>query len=84
LGDNWWKYLLIALLLAFLVYRILKWWIGGRPTFSTFPDIGTATVSDAAGLSIDSNVVLRPNVLQGEHLISSDAGMVKNVRREDV
>lgn len=84
LSDDWWKYLLIVLLLAYPAYKIAKWWAGPRPTIHTLPDLGTATVSDATGLSIDTNVVLRPNVLQGEHLVTSDAGVVKNVRRENV
>lgn len=84
LRDDWWKYLLIVLLLAYPAYRLGKWLAGPRPTIHTLPDLGTATVSDATGLSIDTNVVLRPNVLQGEHLVSSDAGVVKNVRRENV
>jgi hypothetical protein len=84
LRDDWWKYLLILLLLAYPAYKIGKWWAGSRPKIHTFPDLGTATVSDASGLTIDTNVVLSPNVSLGEHLVSSDADVVKSVRRENV
>ena len=72
------------LLLAYPAYKLGKWLAGPSPTIHTLPDLGTATVNHATGLSIDTNVVLRPNLLQGEHLVSSDAGVVKNVRRENV
>ena len=83
--DDWWKYLLLALPLAFVAYKFGKGWLGPRSTVRTFPDPGTATVTDAKGLAVNSQVILRPNVQEGQHNVSSDeAGLVKHVRRENV
>jgi PKD repeat protein len=83
--DDWWKYLLLALLLAFVAYRLGKWWLGPGSTVHTFADPGTATVTDAKGLAIDSQVILRPNLTEAQHDVSpGEAGLVKNVRRENV
>lgn len=83
--DDWWKYLLLALPLAFVAYKLGKGWLGQRSTVRTFPDPGTASVTDAQGLAINSQVILRPNLQEGQHHVSSnEAGLVKNVRRENV
>lgn len=83
-GGDWWKYLVLALPLALVAFVLGKKYLVGRPTIRTFPDHGTANVTDASGLVVDSRVE-RPNVLHGEHIVSSDdVSLVKNVRREDV
>jgi hypothetical protein len=84
-GSDWWRYLLLGLPLALLVFLVGKRFFVPRPAIRTFADPGTGSVTDSTGLVIDSQVVARPNVLQGEHLVSSDEDrLVKNVRREDV
>ena len=83
-GGDWWKYLVLALSLALVAFVLGKKYLVGRPKIRTFADPGTANVTDASGLVVDSRVE-RPNVLHGEHIISADdASLVKNVRREDV
>jgi len=84
-SGDWWKYLLIALPIALLAFIVGKRYLAPGPTIRTVPDPGTASVTDATGLVVDSRADLRPNVLHGEHIVSTDdASLVKNVRRENV
>jgi hypothetical protein len=84
-SGNWWQYLVLALPLALVALVLGKKYLGSRTTIRTFADPGTANVTDASGLVVDSRLDRRPNVLHGEHIVSSDdASLVKNVRREDV
>ena len=76
---------MLALPVALVALVLGKKYLASRPTIRTVPDPGTANVTDASGLVVDSRVDRSPNVLHGEHIVSTDdASLVKNVRREDV
>ena len=83
---NWWVYLLIALLLLFAAYKLWQWIAGPRPSVRAFADTGEGEViAGAKGLAIDSEVILRPNISEGEYLIhTDDPNLVKKLRRENV
>lgn len=85
LPDNWWVYLLIALLLTFVGYQTYKALLAPRTTFYASRDPGSAEVdASAKGLEINSQVLLRPNVSDAQYLVYSDDAIVKSVRRENV
>ncbi len=70
-GDwrNYWWLVIPLALIALIAGRKL---LAPRPSIRTVADPGAANVSEATGLAIDSQVVSRPNALDGEHSISSD------------
>lgn len=85
LPDNWWLYLLIALLLIFVAYQIYQSLLAPRTTFHASRDPGSAEVeATAKGLEINSQVLLRPNISEAQYLVYSDDAIVKSVRRENV
>ncbi len=84
-SGDWWKYLLIALPVVLLAFVVGKRYLAPGPTIRTVRDPGTASVTDATRLILDSRADQRSNVLHGEHLVSTDDGsLVKNVRSENV
>ncbi|MEK6283266.1 MAG: PKD domain-containing protein [Acidobacteriota bacterium] len=86
LPTNWWIYLAIALLLTFVAYQIYRALFVPRATFHANRDTGNSEVdAGAKGLSINSQVLLRPNVSEGHYLVHSDEpNIVRSVRRENV
>jgi PKD repeat protein len=85
LPNNWWLYLLLALLLTFVAYQTYRSLLAPRTTFHATRDPGDAEVDSAAkGLEISSQVLLRPNVSDAQYLVYSDDAIVRSVRRENV
>jgi PKD domain len=79
--DNWWKYLLIALLLIFLAYKAATFFLFPRPKFIPHPDPGNSRVGAEKPLSIDLQLGLDPNVTGGEYGIETpDGGLIKSER----
>jgi PKD repeat protein len=86
LPKNWWVYLLIALLLIFVAYQIYRSLFMPRATFHPTRDTGSSEVdAGAKGLTINSQVLLRPNLSEGQYLVHTDEGdIIRSVRRENV
>ena len=81
--DDWWKYLLIALLLL-VSYRVLKYFVAPRPTFVPHPDPGVSCVGTEKPLSIDFQLALNPNVTGGQYdLDAPDGGIIKSERKSN-
>jgi hypothetical protein len=88
LPDNWWVYLLILLLLLFVGYQLYRSLFVPRASFHPNLDMGSAEVDATAttkGLTITSQVLMRPNLSEGQYLVHTDEGnIVRSVRRENV
>lgn len=84
-GRNWWKYLLIALLIFFLGYRIYRLLFATRPTFRPLRDGGSSEVDEGTKpLAIDSQILLRPDIADGQFRVSTgEPDFVRSVRREN-
>jgi hypothetical protein len=76
------------LLLLFVGYQIYRSLFVPRASFHPNRDMGTSEVdatSATKGLSITSQVLLRPNVSEGQYVVDTDDGnIVRSVRRENV
>ena len=83
--DHWW-YLLPALLVPFVGYRALRSGFTPRPTVSFSPDAGHADVNDGMQpLSIDAEVILRPDIAEATYQITTDEpNLIRTVRRSNV
>lgn len=81
--KNLWKYLLIAAILLFLIYKASGLLFAAQPTFAAVSDPGASDLSDRkAGLPVDFQLVLNPNVSTGEYKIQSQGGsLVQNADR---
>jgi hypothetical protein len=84
-GQNWWKYLLVALLIAVVGYRTYRFLFAPRPTFSPVRDPGSSAVDEETkALAINAQILLRPDIADGEYRISTDEpNLVRSVRREN-
>lgn len=84
-SDDWWKYLLIVLLLAGGAYWAWTALVPPRPSFAAHPDLGGAEVNAGAQpLSIESQIILNPNVAEGQYLVyGEEPNIVRSVRRSD-
>ena len=84
-GRNWWKYLLIALLISFLGYRTYRFLFAPRPIFRPLPDAGSSEVDEGTKpLAINSQILLRPDIADGQFRVSTDEpDFVRSVRREN-
>ena len=82
--GNWWKYLIVALLISFVGYRTLRKIFAPRAIIRSCPDAGAAEVNDGMQpLAINSQVLLRPNIGAAEYEVHTDeANFVRSVRRE--
>jgi PKD repeat protein len=87
-SNNWWVYLLILLLLGFVGYQVYRSVFVPRASLHPNLDMGTAEVDATAatkGLSITSQVLMRPNLSGGQYSVQADEGnIVRSVRRENV
>ena len=86
LRNNWWVYLLIALLLLFVAFQFYKALFVPRTTFHANRDMGSSELDpESRGLSINSEVLLRRNVAEGQYMVHTDEpNIVRSVRRENV
>ena len=86
--NNWWVYLLILLLLGFVGYQLYRSVLVPRASFHPNLDMGSSEVDATAttkGLSITSQVLMRPNLSEGQYVVQTDEGnIVRSVRRENV
>lgn len=82
--ENWWKYLIVALLVSFVGYRTLRKLFAPRAIIRSCPDAGAADVNDGMQpLAINSQVLLRPNIAAAQYEVHTDeANFVRSVRRE--
>jgi PKD repeat protein len=83
--NDWWKYVLIALLIAGAAYwgRLLL--IRPTPSFRARPDSGASDINGGAqSLGIESQVILNPDVSEGQYLVYTDEpSIVRSVRRDN-
>jgi hypothetical protein len=81
--NNWWKYLLIAALILFLIYQVSGLLFVARPAFTPFADQGVSTVANSErGLPIDFQLLLNRNVSTGTYEVeTSEPRFVKNSDR---
>jgi hypothetical protein len=82
-SKNWWKYLLIAALILFLIYQLSGLLFVARPVFTSFADQGVSTVANSErGLPIDFQLLLNRNVSTGSYEVeTSEPRFVKNSDR---
>jgi hypothetical protein len=80
---RWWWLLLIPLL-GGGGYWAFKALFLPRPTFSARRDAGSSEVDAAEGLAIESQILLRPNIADGQYRVGVDEGnFIQSVRREN-
>jgi hypothetical protein len=78
---DWWKYLLLALLLIFLGYKTATFFLLPRPKFVPHLDPGVARVGAEKPLSIDLQLALDPNVTGGQYGLDTGGGsLIKSQR----
>ena len=78
---DWWKYLLLALLLIFLGYKAATFFLLPRPKFVPHLDPGVARVGSEKPLSIDLQLGLDPNVTGGQYGLDTGGGsLIKSQR----
>ncbi len=81
--SNWW-WLVLALLLLPIGYWLWKWVVGPSAIVAVHPDLGKAEVgAGATGFSIDSEILLRPDVSNAKYDVAMTEPVVKNLRREN-
>jgi hypothetical protein len=79
----WWWLLLIPLI-GGGGYWAFKALFLPRPTFSARRDAGSSEVDAAKGLAIESQILLKPNIADGQYRVGVDEGnFIQSVRRED-
>jgi hypothetical protein len=78
--GNWWKYLLLAALILFLIYQASGLLFVARPTFAAFSDPGVSALDERVpSLPIDFQLVLNRNVSTGAYAVETDEpSLVKN------
>jgi hypothetical protein len=82
--DDWWKYLLIALLLIYLGYKAATFFLLPRPKLVPHLDPGVARVDAEKSLSIDLQLALDPNVTGGQYGLDTEGGsLIKSERGSD-
>ncbi|HWN07787.1 MAG TPA: PKD domain-containing protein [Pyrinomonadaceae bacterium] len=85
LGQNWWKYLLILVLIAFVGYRTFKVLFAPRPTFRPVPDAGDSSVDEVTNaLAINSQIHLNPDIADGLYSVNTEEpNLVRSITTED-
>jgi PKD repeat protein len=83
-ADNWWKYLLVALIL-FVGYQGWKYFYAPRPTLVPNVDPGSSQLGSEGGpLAINFQMELNPNVTDGQITVNTDGGsLIKSERKSD-
>lgn len=81
--SNWWYLPLLLLLLPF-GYWLWKWIVGSSVSVVAHPDLGNAEIATGAeGFSIESEVILRPDIGNARYDVFMNEAVVKNLRREN-
>ena len=71
-SRGFWKYSLAAGLLLLIAYKASALLFGAQPTFAAFSDPGMSDLADRkAGLPIDFQFVLNPNVSTGAYKVET-------------
>jgi hypothetical protein len=80
----WW-YLLVALLIGGGGYWAFMALFLPRPTFNSRTDAGSSKVDEGSkALAIESQILLKPNVADGQYRVGVDEGnLIQSVRREN-
>jgi hypothetical protein len=83
-SSNWWKYLLVALIL-FGLYEGWKYLYAPRPTLVPNVDSGVSELGSKGGpLAINFQMELNPNVNDGQVSVNTDGGsLIKSERKSD-
>ena len=89
-GTNWWKYLLVILvviLVSFAAYRARRGGSGPRLTISSHLDDGVANSiakSGSKNLTIDVELRLNPGLARSQfHINTREANLIRSERRDD-
>jgi PKD repeat protein len=84
-SSDWWKYLLIALLVAGAAYWGWPLLMPPAPSFRARPDPGAADINGGAqSLGIESQMILNRDVSEGQYLVYTDEpSIVRSVRRDN-
>lgn len=84
-SDNWWKYLLMAVLILFAGYEGWKYFYAPRPTLVPNHDPGESQLGSEGGpLAINFQMELNPNVTDGQITVNTDGGsLIKSERNSD-
>ena len=82
-SRGFWKYMLAAGLLLLIIYKASGLMFGAQPTFAAFSDPGMSDLADRkAGLPIDFQFVLNPNVSAGSYKVETQGtSLVQNSDR---
>jgi hypothetical protein len=82
--DNWWKYLLLALI-PLVAYQGWKYFYAPRPTLVPNVDPGESQLGREGGpLAINFQMELNPNVNDGQVMVNTDGGsLIKSERKSD-
>jgi PKD repeat protein len=83
--NDWWKYVLIALLIAAAAYWGWPMLMPPTPSFRARPDRGASDINGGVqSLGIESQVILNPDVSEGQYLVYTDEpSIVRSVRRDN-
>ena len=83
--SDWWKYLLVVLLISFVGYRVFKMLFTPRPTFRAVPDAGGSDVDEGKNaLAINAQILFSPDIADGLYRVSTtEANLVRSIRSEN-
>jgi PKD repeat protein len=83
--SDWWKYVLIALLIIGAAYWAWPLLMPPTPSFRARPDRGASDINGGAqSLGIESQVILNSDVSEGQYLVYTDEpSIVRSVRRNN-
>jgi PKD repeat protein len=82
-SSNWWKYLIILIVLLLAGYQAYSYFFAPRPTFVPHVDMGDASVDADNPLAINMQMDVDPNVAGGEFTIDTEGNsLIKSKRIE--
>ena len=81
--TDWWKYIIIAAIIAFAAYQLSSYLFSPRPSFVPHFDPGDSKVGGGRPLAIDLQTDVDPNLSGGEFRIDTFGGdLIKSKRNE--
>ncbi|MGZ8847833.1 MAG: PKD domain-containing protein, partial [Pyrinomonadaceae bacterium] len=81
--NDWWKYLIILIVLLLAGYQAYSYFFAPRPTFVPHVDTGDANVGADNPLAINMQMDVDPNVAGGEFTIDTEGdSLIKSKRIE--
>lgn len=83
--DNWWKWLLIALIVLVVGYQAAKLILAPRVTVRSYMDSGVSALEqDKEPLELNFQLLLSPNVSEGSYFIESpETDFIRSERRSN-